>query len=295
MPHPVRAEGLHPVSDSNSASASVPGPAEPLPVKVLVVGHGVGDRPGDRARVAEVGDARDARHGEADDVELRAGQADLLVDAGGLDVAVGVARDDRPAGGGALAGDEPAVAAGGAGPVGGEQADRVRTEMAYDLLAPELGREPGEEDVRGEPDAERGPGLPAAGGETDGRELGGAAGAFGQALVDPVDVRPDPGGRLGVPSLQGGEAASRRVVEPGLSREPVPAERVRAEERGRGAARPVPFDLQLPGAVVGGDQSLGVGEFTRVARAQMWDTPGITVDLDSHPVSPMWIRLGSPK
>jgi hypothetical protein len=69
--------------------------------------------------VAEVGDAGDAGDGEADDVELGAGEPDLLVDAGILDVAVRVAREDGVAGGGAGAGDQPAVAAGGARAVGG--------------------------------------------------------------------------------------------------------------------------------------------------------------------------------
>src|SRR5690606_22466791 len=66
------------------------GAAQPLAVEVLVVGHGVGDGPGDGAGVTEVGDAGDAGHGEADDIELRAGQADLLVHARVLDEPVRV-------------------------------------------------------------------------------------------------------------------------------------------------------------------------------------------------------------
>lgn len=119
VPDAVRAEGLHPG----------PRAAQSLPVQVLVVGHGVGDGPGDRAGVAEVGDAGDAGDGEAEDVELGAGEPDLLVDAGFLDVAVRVAGEDGLAGGGAGAGDQPAVAAGGARAVGGEQADRVRAQV----------------------------------------------------------------------------------------------------------------------------------------------------------------------
>ncbi len=111
-PHPVRPQGLH----------SRPGTPQPLPVQVLVVGHGVGDGPGDRARVAEVADARDARDGEADDVELRAGEVDLLVDAGILDESVRVTGDERVPGDGPLPAHQPAVAAGGARPVRGEQA-----------------------------------------------------------------------------------------------------------------------------------------------------------------------------
>src|SRR5690606_813871 len=205
VPGPVRAERL-------DARAGAP---QPLAVEVLVVGHGVGDGPGDGAGVAEVGDAGDAGHGEADDVELRAGQVDLLVDAGVLDEAVRVAGDDRLPGDGAVPGDEPAVAAGGAGAVGGEQADGVRAEVFGDVRAPQLGGETGEQDVGGEPAAERGPRLPAAGGESHAGELGGGAvpsGVLrgGQALVDAVHVGAHPVRRLQVLPFQGGEAAPGR-------------------------------------------------------------------------------------
>ncbi len=162
MPTAVRAKGL----DTGA------GAAQAFAVQVLVVGHGVGDGPGDRAGVAEVGDAGDSGHGEADDVELRAGEVDLLVDAGVLDVAVRVTGEDGQAGRGPLAADQPAVAAGGTGPVGGEQPHGVRPEVPYRFLAPELGREPREQDVRGEPDTEGGPGFPTAGREACLGELG---------------------------------------------------------------------------------------------------------------------------
>lgn len=271
-PDPVRVQGLH----------ARPGAPQPLPVQVLVVGHGVGDGPGDRARVAEVGDAGDAGDGQADDVELGAGEVDLLVDPWLLDEAVRVAGDDRVSGDGPFPAHQPAVAAGGRGPVGGEQPDSVGAEMPYDLLTPELGREAREEDVDAEPDAERGPGFPAAGGEPGLRELRAAAGAFGQTLVDPVDVRPHPLRRLRVPSLQGVETTSRRVVEAGPSDEPVPGQGLGAEE-GRGRALgPVPLHLQLPGPVQGGDAALDPGEFSRSVGTEMRYAPGITEDLAGH-------------
>lgn len=263
-----------------------PDASQSFPVQVLVVGHRVGDGPGDRAGVGEVGDARDAGDGEADDVELGAGEVDLLVDAGVLDEAVGVARDDRLPGGGPLARDEPAVAAGGAGTVGGEEVHGLRSDPADDLLPPQLGGETGEEDVRAEPDAERGPGLPAPRGEPGRRELRCAPGAFGQPLVDPVDVRHDPVGGLRIPSLQRREATSRGVVEPGPACEPVPADGLGAEERGGGALRAVPFDLQLPGTVEGGDTALGTGEGAGVGGAQVGDPPRVTVELGGHNPSP---------
>lgn len=277
VPAPVRAEGLD----------AGPGAAQALAVEVLVVGHGVGDGPGDRAGVAEVGDAGDAGHGEADHVELVAGQADLLVDAGVLDEAVRVAREERVPGDGALPGDQPAVAAGGAGAVGGEQADRLRAEVPYRLLAPELRGEAGEQDVGGQPHGERGPGLPAAGGEADPGELGGGTREVtltdvGEAFVDAVDVRLHPLGRLGVLLGERGLAAAGGVFQPDAAREHVPGEGARAEERRRGALRAVPFDLQLPGPVAGGDQALCPGEGDGVGSTQVRDAPGVPVDLGRH-------------
>lgn len=144
---------------------------QPLPVEVLIVGHGVRDRPGDMAGVGEVRDARDAGNGEADDVELGAGQMDLLIDAGVLDEPVGVATDDRVPGDRTRAAHQPAVAAGGTVPVGGEEPHGLDTEPPHDLLAPKLGREPGEENVRGQPDTERSPGLPTPGNKPTLRKL----------------------------------------------------------------------------------------------------------------------------
>ncbi|EFL40512.1 PE-PGRS family protein [Streptomyces griseoflavus Tu4000] len=269
-PRPVRTERLHPGA----------GPPQPLAVEVLVVGHGVGDGPGDRAGVAEVGDAGDARHSKADHVELRAGQTDLLVDARVLDEAVRVTGDDRVPGDRAVPGDQPAVAARGAGAVRGEQADGVRAEPAGDVLAPELGGEAGEEDVGGEPHRERGPGLPAAGDEARTGEFGGVGGA--QPFVHAGHVRPYPLRRPGVGPLQLVPAAAGRVGQAGTADEAVPGERLGAEEGRRGALGAVPFDLELPGPVERGDPALDVREPVRVVRAQMGDAPGIPEDLADH-------------
>lgn len=276
----VRAERLH---------APVRRAAQLLPVEVLVVGHRVGDRPGHAARVPEVGDARDAGDGEAHHVELGAGEPDLLVDARVLDEAVRVARDDRGPGGGAGAGEQPAVGAGGAGAVGGEEGRAVVAEPAGDLFAPEFGGESGEEDVGGEPDAERGPGLPAAGGEPGGGELRCAGGPFGQARVDPVDVRAHPGGgRRREPVV----AAAGGVGEPGPPGEPVPVDGLRTEVRGGRAEHPVALGLQLPGAVQGGVVALGAGERERAAGLQVGYPPVVPEDLEAvgRPVARSAVR-----
>ncbi len=267
------AEGLH---------ASVGQPPQPLPVHVLVVRHRVGDRPGHRPGVAEVREAGDARHGEADHVVRGAGEPDLLVDARRLDEPVRVAgHQGRPARG-PLARDHPAVGARGARPVRREQLRPLLAEPARDLLPPQLGGEAREEDVGREPDGERCPRLPAAGRETGLRELGRAPGPLRQTVVDPVHVRAYPRGRRRVRALQAGEAETGGVREPDPPGEDVPAELGGAEERGRGALGPVPLHLQLPGAVTGGDPPLGEGEFVRVPGPQMRNAPGVPVDLDAH-------------
>nr|MCF0101693.1 hypothetical protein [Streptomyces sp. MH191] len=273
---------------------AVRGAPQPLPVQVLVVGHGVGDGPGDRAGVREVRDARDAGDGEPEDVELGAGQPDLLVDPGFLDEPVRIARDDGLSGGGTGAGDEPAVAPGGAGTVGREQPDRLRAEVPYHLLPPQLRGEAGEQDVGAEPDAERGPGLPAAGGEPGAGELGGTARPGGEPFVDALDVRPHPGGGLRVPFLQGGVTAPRGVLQAGPACEAVPGEGLAAEEGGGGAPDTVALHLQLPGAVPRGDPALGAGEREDVTGAQMRDPVGVAVEVEGH-AAPRLKRLGMPK
>ncbi len=281
-PGAVRAERL-------DAGAGAP---QPLAVEVLVVGHGVGDGPGDRAGVAEVGDAGDARHGEADDVELRAGQTYLLVDTGILDEPVRVAGDHRLPGDRALPRDQPAVAARGAGAVGGEQAHGVRPEAPGDVVAPQLGGEPGEEEVRGQPHRQRGPRLPAAGDGAGAGELRGVEPV--QALVDAGDVRPDPVGGLRVVLLQAGEAAAGRVGHPGAPDQHVPGQFRGAEEGGRGALGAVPLHLDLPAAVEGGHQPLDTREFTRVVRPQMGNPQG-SRKIAPDTVPSFHFRLGCPK
>ncbi|MCW4601888.1 hypothetical protein ON003_09950 [Janibacter hoylei] len=68
---------------------------------LLVVGHGVRDRPRDRSGVAEVGYARHAGEGQPGHVELRRRQPHLLVDPRRLEHPVRVGGDHRRAGGGA--------------------------------------------------------------------------------------------------------------------------------------------------------------------------------------------------
>ena len=82
-----------------------------LDVEVLVVGGGVGDAPADPRVVAEVGEGRDAGEGQADNVELGAGDAVLVVGVGGVQRTVGIAGHQRLAGGGELSGPGPTVAA----------------------------------------------------------------------------------------------------------------------------------------------------------------------------------------
>jgi hypothetical protein len=218
----------------------------------------------------------------------------LLVDARVLDEAVGVSGDQRLPGVGARAAHQPAVAAGGAGAVGGEQRDGTPPEPAQDLLAPELGREAGEEDVRGEPDAERVPGFPAARGEAGPRELRGAARTGREAVVDAVGVRAHPRGRLRVLPLQGREAAPGGVVEAGAPGEDVPGQGGGAEEGGGGALRAVPFHLQLPGAVKGRDPALGAQEREGAVGTQVRYAPGVAVQLGGQGSHPHRFRLGKP-
>jgi len=47
----------------------------------------------------------------------------------------------------------------------------------------------------------------------------------------------------------------------------------------------MPFDLDLPAAVEGGDAALGVGELVGAVGAQVGDSPGVAVDLGRHPVA----------
>ena len=82
-----------------------------LDVQVLVIAAEVGDAPGHLVVVAEVGEAGHAGDGQADYVPLRAGDVALVVDVGSVQRPVGVAGQQGLAGGGALAGQRPTVAA----------------------------------------------------------------------------------------------------------------------------------------------------------------------------------------
>ena len=93
---------------------------DPLDEEVLDVGHHVGEGPADVVVLAHV-DAGHARQRGAADEAVAEREADLVPDAGHARRQVGVAGDQRRAGGAELAGDRPVVGAAG---LGGE-ADRA--------------------------------------------------------------------------------------------------------------------------------------------------------------------------
>lgn len=262
----VRAERLHPVRR----------PPELLAVEVLVVGHRVGDRPGHVPGVAEVRDPGDARYRQPDHVVLRAGEPDLLVDARAFDVPVRVAGDQGRAGRRVLTGNQPAVAARRPRALGGEDVDRRVAELPGDLLAPQLGREPGEQDVHRHPDPERRPRLPLLQRQPGRRELRSPRGTAGQTVVDARDVGLDPLPGAVVQRLQ---AAFRGVGEPRLPGERVPGDAFRPEEGGGGAEVPAALQLDLPGPVGGDVQALQVGERERVTGPKVRNALGIAVNL----------------
>ena len=83
---------------------------EPLDVEVVVVGLCVGHAPCHAGVVAEVGEARAAGEREAEGVEFRAGDVVLVVDVGGVEGPVGIARHEGLARGRAAARQGPVVA-----------------------------------------------------------------------------------------------------------------------------------------------------------------------------------------
>src|SRR5687767_12208445 len=83
-----------------------------LAVQVLIISHGIRDRPGYASGVPEVWQAWNAGKGKPDDVELRARQTHLLVDAGEFHEAVRVAGNEGRPGFSQAAGSSPGVAAG---------------------------------------------------------------------------------------------------------------------------------------------------------------------------------------
>ena len=125
-PDPFGVDGRRCPAGRLADQQPVAGAPQPFAVEVLVVGHRVGDRPGDLAGMTEMGDARNAGHGEPEHVVLRTGETDLLVDAGRFDDPVRITADQGGPGGGAVGGEQPAVAARGDVVVGGEQAGGLR-------------------------------------------------------------------------------------------------------------------------------------------------------------------------
>ena len=63
--------------------------------RALIVGVGVGHAPGDVGVVTEVGETRAAGKRQADCVEVGTGDMVLVVDVGGVEAAVWVARHKR--------------------------------------------------------------------------------------------------------------------------------------------------------------------------------------------------------
>ena len=86
------------------------GVVEPLDVEVVVIGLGVGHAPCHAGVVAEMGKAGAAREGEPQGVEVGAGDVVLVVDVGGVERPVGVARNERLPRGRAAAQQGPVVA-----------------------------------------------------------------------------------------------------------------------------------------------------------------------------------------
>ncbi len=237
----------------------------------------------------------DAGHGEADDVELRAGQVDLLVDAGVLDDTVRVtpAMIACPVVVRSPLTSQPLLPA-VPGPSAAKRATASGPRCAVMCSRQSLAGKPAKRMCVAS-QTPSGVQLPAAGGETGACEPG-AAPPFGQPLVHPVDVGPHPCVRLRVLLLQGGEAAAGGVREPGSPGEPVPGQGSGPEEGRGGALRAVPLDLQLPSTVTGGHPALGAGEFVRVVRAQVRDPLRRRGMSRRSPLCPYFpFRLGSPK
>ncbi len=213
--------------------------AQALVEQVLGVGHGVGDAPGDRARVPEVRDAGDPRHRETDHVEtvgaaIGAGQPDLLVGTGKLEEPVRVpARSGAPEAVRVPSRIQPFEPV-GAGPSMAKRPTAVLPEMRDDALAPELGGETGpEEQVLGVPDRQGRPGFPSRWGAC---EFGGGSRRFRQGGVDARDIRADPVGRLVGRGGRRRRARRRRPRSGGRAgpRAAIPRRRPRPRSRWRG-------------------------------------------------------------
>ncbi len=217
--------------------------------------------------------------GEADDVELRAREADLLVDAGQLQQAVRIAGHERRARRGQGAVDRPGVAAGPDGRFDAEQVHGPGPQRGGDVGAPELVGKAREQDVVDQEDPQRGPRLPGL--RRGGRcgELGGSAPAVLECPVHAVDVGLAPPAGFGV---QRCETLPGRVVQPRLAGEGVPLDAGRAELFGRPALGAPAFHLDLPGTVRGGVASLQEGQLVGGIGAKVGDAPGVAESLSGH-------------
>lgn len=249
-------------------------PAQFFNEQVLVVGHRVGDGPRGVAGVREVRQARNAGKREAHNVEFRAGQAHLLVDARQLHEAVGVPGDQRKAAGRRRAVRGPGVAAGPDRSLDAEQVHGVFPECPRDVGAEELVGKCGEKDVMNQEDPERCPGEPRLGGAAGFIELRASAETVCQGLVDPGHVlsAPPSGGRREVV-----EAAARGLVEPGLPGKPVPGQGVRAQHLSGPAFRTPALQLDLPGTVDRRIAALEEGELIGGISPEVRNAPVVAV------------------
>ncbi|GGP81081.1 hypothetical protein GCM10010140_07420 [Streptosporangium pseudovulgare] len=261
--------------------------AQPFAVEVLVVGHGVGDGPGDRAGVAEVRHARNAGEGQPGHVEFGAGEADLLVDPRQFEYAVRVAGDHGGPSGARVPRHRPGVAARARRPLHGEEVAGLGAQGGADVGTPQLVREGREEDVLNEEDAERRPGPPRVGSAAGRAELRGAG--VRQGVVDAVHVGLDPAPGLREQSL---EAAAGGVVQPGPPGETVPGHVCGAQSFGQSALGSPFLGLHLPGAIGDGRRTLRVGQILDGVAPHMWNAP--LIPSGGTPPHMILLRLPSP-
>ena len=284
---------------------------EPLEVHVLVVGHGVRDAPGDVGVVSEVREAREPREGQADRVELRAGDVVLVVDVGRVERPVGVAGHERPTRSRPRAGQRPVVAsrvglahrADGAFEIGemrqcvvsvgvvlgsrghDEQVAAVarqqlggllRAERPKQLFPPELGLEDAHQDVSPLVHGETVPRLPPVRRVVDERELGGQRSRVDEG-VDAGRVCPQHGPSLVVQVL---------VVEPDRRADLEPAhlhvllQGVRARVLRPSAIGQQAVVLHVPQPVLGRGEGLAEEGVVGRAGPDVRNPVGVAVDVD---------------
>jgi hypothetical protein len=247
--------------------------------QVLVVGHRVGDRPGHVARVREVLDARRPGEREPDDVEgvvgVVAGEPDLVVDAGRLERAVGVAPDQRKTGRRPASADGPGVAAGRQRTLVREQRG-VLAESSAHTTAPQGRPDVCEQHLLGVEGRQWHPLRPRLGAQPGGDQLGrGGGGRLGQGRVEPVDVRRHERARL-LP--QRVERPARGVDHADPCGEAVPRLPRRTEHRTGGAGGATAQPLQLPRPVTTDREPLAPGEVEHVVRPHVRDAVRVAVD-----------------